>query len=64
MTNIKLIRVYERSNATFADVIYTSGRCITYTNTLPHTALVFLRAAKEEIEQFDALHNRKEIIYK
>lgn len=47
------------------DVIYHSGRIHTYAGeeSLPKTALEYVRTASSRVEQYDKVFNRTEMIY-
>lgn len=61
---IKFIRMYKMYREDWFDVVYHSGRTVTYTQpNLPSTAEKFIEAATGRKEQFDKFYKRTEMIY-
>ena len=61
---IKFVRMYKMYREDWFDVVYHSGRIVTYTQpNLPGTVEKFIDAATVRTEQFDKLFKRYEMIY-
>lgn len=61
---IKFVRMYKMYREDWFDVIYHSGRIVSYTQpTLPTTVEKFVEEATNRTEQYDTLYKRYEMIY-
>ena len=62
---IKFVRMYKMYRENWYDVIYHSGRIHTYAGeeSLPKTALEYVRTASSRVEQYDKVFKRTEMIY-
>ena len=61
---IKFVRMYKMHREDWFEVIYHSGRIVTYTQPeLPSTIEKFIADATVRKEQYDPIFNRPEMIY-
>lgn len=61
---IKFVRMYKMHRENWFEVIYHSGRIVTYTQPeLPCTVEAFIDAATIRKEYFDTIFKRMEMIY-
>ena len=65
MAKIKGVIMYKMYREDWFDVVYQSGRIVTYTQpTLPATVEKFIDSATSREEHFSKVFNRTEMIYK
>lgn len=61
---IRFVRTYTMYRENWYEVIYCSGRIVTYTEPeLPRTVYDFLASSKIQEEQHDKIYNRDEMLY-
>lgn len=61
---IKFVRMYKMYREDWFDVVYHSGRIVTYTQPrLPSTVEKFVAEATTRTEQYDTVFKRHEMIY-
>ena len=64
MGKIKFVNLYTFCREDMFDVVYKSGRVVTYSlPDLPRTVVQFVVNAENRVEQFDPVLKRWEMIY-